>query len=119
MTTTANGCLKIVNQQGQTTNLPPAPPDGDDWTVETALDVDMVSAVCPSCKILVVQGTNSLNQYLYPAQRTAVTSMVEEYMYIESYLLGAAQGTFDAIGVPVRTEVVLEDRFTGKHILSW
>jgi uncharacterized protein (TIGR02265 family) len=55
----------------------------------------------------------------FPAERTAVMSMVEEYMYIESYLLGAAQGTFDAIGMPVRTEVVLEDRFTGKHILSW
>jgi uncharacterized protein (TIGR02265 family) len=58
-------------------------------------------------------------QLSFPAERTAVITMVEEYLYIESYLLGAAQGTFDAISVPVRTEVVLEDRFNGRHILIW
>ena len=55
--TVANGCLKIVNQQGQTSPLPSNPPANDDWTVETALDVDMASAACPKCKILVVQAT--------------------------------------------------------------
>ena len=51
--------------------------------------------------------------------RQAVVSMNEEYLYIESYLRGAAQGTFDAVGVPVRIEVVLQDRFNGQHILRW
>jgi uncharacterized protein (TIGR02265 family) len=55
----------------------------------------------------------------YPSEREAVVTMTEEYSYIESYLLGAAQGTFDAIGVPVRAEAVLQDRFNGKHILRW
>ena len=55
----------------------------------------------------------------FPEERTAVMTMVEEYTYIESYLLGAAQGTFDAIDRPVRTEVVLDDRFNGRHILKW
>jgi uncharacterized protein (TIGR02265 family) len=55
----------------------------------------------------------------YPSEREAVVTMTEEYSYMESYLLGAAQGTFDAIGVPVRTEVVLRDRFNGKHVLRW
>ncbi len=55
----------------------------------------------------------------FPEERTAVMSMVEEYVWIESYLLGAAQGTFDAVSVPVRTEVVLETRFSGRHILRW
>lgn len=55
----------------------------------------------------------------FPEERRAVMTMEEEYLYIESYLLGAAQGTFDAIGMAVRTEVVLEDRFTGRHILQW
>jgi uncharacterized protein (TIGR02265 family) len=55
----------------------------------------------------------------FPADRQAVVTMMEEYLYIESYLLGAAQGTFDAVGVPVRTEVVLRDPFNGQHILSW
>ena len=30
--TTANGCLKIVNQNGQTSPLPNEPPSNDDWT---------------------------------------------------------------------------------------
>jgi hypothetical protein len=71
--TVANGCLKIVNQQGQTTNLPPAPPANDDWTVETALDVDMVSAACPRCKILVVQAIDDQSDGLDISQNTAVT----------------------------------------------
>ncbi|HEX4337800.1 MAG TPA: TIGR02265 family protein [Polyangiaceae bacterium] len=55
----------------------------------------------------------------FPEPRTAVMTMDEEYLYIESYLLGAAQGTFDAVGVPVRTEVTMDDRFRGRHILNW
>ncbi len=49
----------------------------------------------------------------------AVVTMSEEYLYIESYLRGAAQGTFDAVGVPARIEVVLHDRFNGQHFLRW
>jgi hypothetical protein len=56
--TTKSGCLRIV---GQTGGPPPAPAtntdDRDfDWGVsgETSLDVDAVSAACPTCKILVV-----------------------------------------------------------------
>ncbi|HEX3478508.1 MAG TPA: hypothetical protein VHT91_25980 [Kofleriaceae bacterium] len=76
--TTASGCLKIVNQQGQTTNLPAPPPATDDWTIETALDVDMVSAACPLCRILVVQATNDASDAqgvggLDIAQNTAVS----------------------------------------------
>lgn len=54
--TIASGCLRIVNETGTDSPLPD-PPSGEaeDWTVETALDVDMVSAACPRCKIVVVQ----------------------------------------------------------------
>lgn len=69
--TTANGCLKIVNQNGQTAPLPPSPPANDDWTVETALDVDAASAACPLCKILVVQADDN-GAGMYIAQNTAV-----------------------------------------------
>ena len=55
----------------------------------------------------------------FPEERTAVMTMEEEYLYIDSYLLGAAQGTFDAVGVPVRAEAKLDDRFSGRHILVW
>jgi len=71
--TTANGCLKIVNQNGQTSPLPGAPPQGDDWTIETALDVDMVSAACPSCKIVVVQATDDQGDGLFVANNVPST----------------------------------------------
>ena len=52
--TTASGCLRIVNQQGKTSPLPSSSvPKG--WDVETMLDVSMVSAACPHCRILVVE----------------------------------------------------------------
>ena len=55
----------------------------------------------------------------FPTPRSAVITMREEYLYLESYLLGAAQGTFDAIATPVRAEVIVVDRFNGSHVLSW
>jgi subtilase family serine protease len=62
--TIANKCLKIVNQNGATSPLPAEPPASDDWRAEQALDMDMASAICPNCKILVVQANNE--DYLYP-----------------------------------------------------
>ena len=55
--TTANGCFRKINQRGGGT--PPAGNVG--WGQEIALDLDMASAVCPSCKILLVESdSNSL-----------------------------------------------------------
>jgi uncharacterized protein (TIGR03382 family) len=71
--TQANGCLKIVNQTGQAAPLPAAPPANDDWTVETALDIDMVSAACPKCDILVVQADDSSGDGLYIAENAAAS----------------------------------------------
>jgi uncharacterized protein (TIGR02265 family) len=55
----------------------------------------------------------------FPAPRTAVMRMRQEYLYLESYCLGAAHGTFEAIELPVRVEVELDDRFDGKHVMTW
>ncbi|HET7012690.1 MAG TPA: S8 family serine peptidase [Streptosporangiaceae bacterium] len=49
----ATGCLRIVNQAGQASPLPAPDPFG--WGVEETLDVAMVSAACPLCKIVVVE----------------------------------------------------------------
>ncbi|MGN6330411.1 MAG: hypothetical protein ACTHOD_02010 [Motilibacteraceae bacterium] len=49
--TTANGCFRKVNQRGGST--PPATDAG--WGQEIALDLDMVSAACPNCKVLLVE----------------------------------------------------------------
>jgi subtilase family serine protease len=67
----ANGCLSEVNQDGNASPLPGPPPAMDDWTAETALDVDMISAGCPHCKILVVHANNDMDDGLFQAQATA------------------------------------------------
>ncbi len=71
--TIASGCLTVVNQSGQTSPLPGAAPQDDDWTQETALDVDMTSAACPNCKILVVQADDDRGNGLFVANDTAAT----------------------------------------------
>jgi hypothetical protein len=53
--TVANSCLKIVNQTGGS-NLPRT---DTGWDQEQALDLDMASAICPNCKILLVQASSN------------------------------------------------------------
>jgi subtilase family serine protease len=55
--TTASGCFKKVNQNGATSPLPKAA-GTTGWDVEESLDIDMASAICPNCHILLVE-TNS------------------------------------------------------------
>jgi uncharacterized protein (TIGR02265 family) len=55
----------------------------------------------------------------FPSERSAIMTMRQEYAYIESYYVGAAHGTFEAIDLAVHVEVELGDRFNGKHILTW
>ena len=71
--TKASGCLTIVNQTGQATPLPTAPPANDDWTVETALDLDMASAACPKCKLLLIEAQDDQGEGLFIANDTAAT----------------------------------------------
>jgi hypothetical protein len=54
--TTANGCFKKISQTGSTSSLPAA---NNGWAGEIALDIDMVSAACPACKILLVEAKSA------------------------------------------------------------
>ncbi|MEV4445596.1 MULTISPECIES: S53 family peptidase [Streptomyces] len=66
--TTANGCFKKVNQTGGTSY-----PRGDSgWAEEISLDLDMVSAACPNCKILLVEASSATMTNLGTAVNTAV-----------------------------------------------
>ncbi|HEX6837647.1 MAG TPA: S53 family peptidase [Polyangia bacterium] len=69
--TVASGCLTIVNQDGKSSPMPPDAPANDDWTGETALDLDMASAACPLCKILLVLTNSDMDDGLMIAQETA------------------------------------------------
>jgi subtilase family serine protease len=65
--TTANGCFRKVNQTGGTT--PPRANAG--WAQEISLDVDMASAICPNCHILLVEANSSAFTDLAAAEDTA------------------------------------------------
>jgi subtilase family serine protease len=65
--TTANGCFRKVNQSGGST--PPRADGG--WAQEISLDLDMVSAICPNCHILLVEASSSSFTNLGAAENTA------------------------------------------------
>src|SRR6185312_7127407 len=67
--TTANGCFKKVNQSGAASPLPSA---DSGWAGEIALDLDMVSAACPNCKILLVEANSASMDDLGASVNTAV-----------------------------------------------
>jgi subtilase family serine protease len=53
--TTANGCFRKVDQSGGTNY----PRGNQGWAEEISLDLDMASAICPNCKILLVEATTN------------------------------------------------------------
>src|SRR5436305_3202372 len=71
--TTANGCFKKVSQTGSTTALPRA---NANWAVEISLDIDMVSATCPTCHILLVEAKSNSFSNLATAVNYAATQGV-------------------------------------------
>jgi subtilase family serine protease len=66
--TTANGCFKKVNQNGVQGSYPAL---NVGWAQEQALDIDMASAMCPGCKIVLVQANSASYADLATAVRTA------------------------------------------------
>jgi subtilase family serine protease len=61
-------CFEKVNQEGQQGSYP-APDAG--WAVEESLDVDMASAICPNCKIILVEGNDNTIPSLGAAENEA------------------------------------------------
>ncbi|HJQ43145.1 MAG TPA: S53 family peptidase [Jatrophihabitantaceae bacterium] len=79
--TTANGCFRKVSQTGSTTALP-ATDAG--WATEISLDLDMVSAACPACKILLVEANSASFANLaaavnYAASQPGVVAISNSY----------------------------------------
>ena len=65
----ASGCFEKLNQNGQTSPLPAPNPS---WAQESALDIEMVSAVCPLCHIMLIEANSSGSGDLYSAVNEAV-----------------------------------------------
>ena len=67
--TTANGCFRKVNQNGGTNY----PRTNGGWAQEISLDLDMVSAICPNCHILLVEASSNSFVNLGTAVNTAAS----------------------------------------------
>jgi hypothetical protein len=100
--TTANGCFRKVNATGGTT-LPRA---DTGWAEEISLDLDMVSAACPLCHILLVEADQASLEALGTGVDTAVRLgaryVSNSYGSAEDYVKNAAEVRhFDHPGVAI------------------
>jgi subtilase family serine protease len=62
--TTANGCFAKLNQSGV---KGPYPKPYNGWERESALDLDMASAMCPNCKLILIEATSATDANLSAA----------------------------------------------------
>jgi len=67
--TTANGCFRKVNQRGGTMY----PKSDGGWAQEISLDLDMASAICPNCNVLLVEADSAFFSDLSAAVDEAAT----------------------------------------------
>ena len=90
--TTANGCFRQVNQSGGT-KFPRA---NGGWAQEISLDLDMASAVCPNCHLLLVEASSSsltnLGAAVNEAAQLGATEISNSYGGSES----SSDTTYDA-----------------------
>jgi subtilase family serine protease len=93
------GCFEKVSQTGSTTKLPR---ENASWAEESALDMDMVSAICPNCHILMVEANSSTLANLAAAVNEAAalgaTEISNSYGGSES---GATNSAYDHAGVVI------------------
>ncbi len=100
--TSENGCFEKVNQTGESTGYPSA---DTGWAVEISLDLDMVSAVCPQCHILLVEANSNEMRDLGPAVEEAAelgaSEISDSWSGEESPEETSFDHYFDHPGVPV------------------
>jgi subtilase family serine protease len=100
--TTANGCFKKVNQTGGTNY----PNKNAGWSLEIALDVETVHAICPACHILLVEAsTNSFANLIaaedYATAHASVVSNSWGGSEFSSETTSAYDGHFNHLHVPI------------------
>jgi hypothetical protein len=108
--TEKNGCFKKIDQAGETEEEAKAhsktfPGNSPGWSGEISLDVDMVSAACPECHILLVEASNEELASLSAANEEAVTKKATETSNSWGYVESSGGETsndkyFDHPGIP-------------------
>jgi hypothetical protein len=66
------GCFSKVNQNGAASPLPAASGTSG-WATEESLDIDMVSAICPLCHIILVEANSATTANLGAGVNSAVS----------------------------------------------
>ncbi|MBV8489155.1 MAG: peptidase S8 [Candidatus Eremiobacteraeota bacterium] len=93
-----SGCFKKVSQTGSTK----LPRENAGWAQESALDMDMVSAVCPNCHILMVEANSASNSNLAAAVNEAAklgaTEISNSYGGAES---GSSNSAYSHSGIVI------------------
>jgi sugar lactone lactonase YvrE/alpha-tubulin suppressor-like RCC1 family protein len=100
--TTVGGCFSKVNQKGEEGNYPEA---NAHWALETSLDLDMVSATCPECHIVLVEADTSYLDDLGAAVDTAAelgADVISNSWGVEDFPWGSSYNHFfEHPGIPV------------------
>ncbi len=99
--TTANGCFRKVDQNGGTSY----PRANCGWAQEISLDLDMASAICPRCNILLVEASSNSFANLAAAVNTAAklgaTVISNSYGGSESSGANAYAPSYDHHGIVI------------------
>lgn len=100
--TSADGCFQKLNQAGQPS---PLPADNILWSQETALDLDMASAICPTCKLLLIQANSNswddLSTAVATAGRSGAHAISNSYGAAEHRLFAPYEQMYNIPGVAV------------------
>jgi hypothetical protein len=94
------GCLRQVDQSGGS-SLPAA---NAKWAEETSFDLDMVSAICPKCHILVVEAVNAEGENIATAEDDAVAlgaTEISDSFSQSSPLESREAAAYDHPGIPI------------------
>jgi Ricin-type beta-trefoil lectin domain/Putative Ig domain len=91
----ADPCLRIVNAAGGTKRPPPG---SGGWAFEESVDLDMISAICPNCRILLVEAKSDSIPDL---------AMAEEYASKHASVVSDSWGS----GAEFTGENVFDSRF--------
>jgi len=102
-------CLRVLwpngnaNGQAYWTSIPPAFNQG--WATEEDLDVEMASAICPNCKIIVSESPDATVQNLANAVTSAIgqgaTEVSNSYTLPDAASLSQYDGHYQQNGVPI------------------
>jgi len=99
--TSANGCFLQLNEHGQ---LAPLPGYDFSWSQEQALDLDMASAICPGCKLILLEANSNsfadMSTTVASAGRRRPHAISNSYGGPEMYSRPAYAASYNIAGLP-------------------